>query len=407
MRENHELDDVLGRVGAELDRQLRTPTTLLARRRGEPRRPLLLATAAAVVAVVGVAGVWQVSQRSPQHGEPTGTAADGGAVLEHPARSTALPIATTDPNRSAPDTLPPGEPGQSCGDYVVQDDDSLAGIAERHLVTIDALLAINGYASPNEAVIIAEQTLTLPCPEWLTLDDSPAPAAECVPATTPRIGLPYVVFDPVPAGYAPVAATRGGHGKDAQAPAALFVWDDGETVVPFGIAHDTDGSIRTLATLGSIPSDLVDDILEAASIGETFEITGPLPDGVTLVATQEIDAFVHAAGYESDGRSLWLQTLTDYPLDTHLDPGTTIELDVYVDGETGFLLRSPSQGGGDPGRSVLYWPAEGPYVYAIGIDDADADVEQLVGLAGTIRRASPAESAQFVDPFEGANWECG
>lgn len=410
MADNHELDELLGRVGAELDRQLRTPAPLPARQRDQPRRPLVLATAAALVAAVGVVGVWQVSQRSPQHddaaGAPVQVPADAAAVIEHPARSTVLPIVTTVLGGPAPDTLPPSEPASSCGTYVVQRDDSLANIARDHLVSIDALLAINGFTNGGEVVLMPEQALTLPCPEWLTRDDV-SDDVECVPATTPRIGMPYVVFDPVPIGYAPMSSTRGSFGKDADPPAALFVWDDGETVTPFGIAHDTDGSIKTLAMLGAIPAWLISEIVEAATIGETFEITGPLPEGVTLVATQEVDTFMHAAGYQGDERLLWVQTLTDYPLDTYLDPGTTIELDVYVHGATGFLLRSPSQGGGDPGRSMLFWPAtDGPYVYSIGVNDEHADVDELIDLADTIRRATPAESAQFVDPNEGSSWDC-
>lgn len=424
---DRELDELLGRVGAELDRQLRAPATAPSRRPRAARHPLLLTSAAALLVLGGVAGVWFTTRRGP----------DGGAVTTQPAaelpagHSSVSPFpattlwpgaGTTVPGTTfAPTTLPPiltSVPGwpalatvpptalDRCGEHVVQHGDSLASIARDNFVTLDALLAVNGFTGPDDVNLGPDTPLTLPCPMWTSVEPGADGFDDCVAATTPRTGLPYVVLSPVPAGYAPTEATRGGYGRDAEAPAALFAWADGESMIPFSLARDLDGTVKPLTIQGTIPADVLSDTIDAVTIDHTVTLDGELPAGVVLVAVQEVDVTAHSAGYQSGERSLWVQTLTDFPLDGYPDPGTTIELDVYVDGASGFVLRTPSDGPDDPGRTVLFWPDSGPFVYSIGVADADADADELVALAGTIRRATPVEAAEFVDPFAGSSWDC-
>lgn len=63
---------------------------------------------------------------------------------------------------TTPSPTPTATPVPSPSFYLVQPGDTLAGVADAFGISLDSLLYANGYASPDEAVVIAGQELQIP-----------------------------------------------------------------------------------------------------------------------------------------------------------------------------------------------------------------------------------------------------
>jgi len=143
---------------------------------GAPRRSLrMMAGATALLLLVGGLILLNRADLQPQPTPPVIT----GTFL--PPTATATAASTPTPTPQPPPTLMPGQ-----SYYVVREGDTLAGIASRHGVTIDALREVNMLAS--RTIIIGQLLIIPPAPTpTATPTHTPAPTRTPTATATPTL----------------------------------------------------------------------------------------------------------------------------------------------------------------------------------------------------------------------------